>query len=45
MIMHERSGNMGRDVVSAKLDVIFKKLFTENADLLHSFVASMPGIR
>ncbi len=32
---------MGRDVVSAKLDVIFKKLFTENEDLLHSFVASM----
>ncbi len=25
---------MGRDVVSAKLDVIFKKLFTENEDLL-----------
>ena len=23
---------MGRDVVSAKLDVIFKKLFTENED-------------
>ena len=35
---------MGRDVVSAKLDVIFKKLFTENADLLHSFVASMLDI-
>ena len=34
---------MGRDVVSAKLDVIFKKLFTENEDLLHSFVASMLG--
>ena len=31
---------MGRDVVSAKLDVIFKKLFTENEDLLHSIVAS-----
>ena len=35
---------MGRDVVSAKLDVIFKKLFTENSDLLHSFVASMLDI-
>lgn len=35
---------MGRDVVSAKLDVIFKKLFTENTDLLHSFVASMLDI-
>lgn len=35
---------MGRDVVSAKLDVIFKKLFTENEDLLHSFVASMLDI-
>ena len=36
---------MGRDVVSAKLDVIFKNLFTENSDLLHSFVASILGIR
>lgn len=35
---------MGRDVVSAQLDVIFKKLFTENEDLLHSFVASMLDI-
>ena len=35
---------MGRDIVSAKLDVIFKKLFTENSDLLHSFVASMLDI-
>ena len=35
---------MGRDVVSAKLDVIFKKLFTENEDLLHSCVASMLDI-
>ena len=43
--MLERSGLMGRDVVSAKLDVIFKKLFTENSDLLHSFVASILGIR
>ena len=32
---------MARDVVSAKLDIIFKKLFTENEDMLHSFVASM----
>lgn len=32
---------MARDVVSAKLDIIFKKLFTENEDMLYSFVASM----
>ena len=32
---------MGRDVVSAKLDIIFKKFFTENVDMLYSFVASM----
>lgn len=32
---------MARDVVSAKLDIIFKKLFTEIKDMLHSFVASM----
>lgn len=32
---------MGRNVISAKLDIIFKKLFTENPDMLHSFVASM----
>ena len=32
---------MARDVVSAKLDIIFKKMFTENKDMLHSFVASM----
>lgn len=32
---------MARDVVSAKLDIIFKKIFTENEDMLHSFVASM----
>ncbi len=35
---------MGRNVVSAKLDVIFKKLFTEHQDMLHSFVASMLDI-
>ncbi len=30
---------MGRDVVSAKLDIIFKKIFSveENEDLLHDF--------
>lgn len=33
--------HMARDVVSAKLDIIFKKLFTENRDMLHSFVADM----
>ena len=35
---------MARDVVSAKLDIIFKKLFTENEDMLYSFVASMLDI-
>lgn len=32
---------MGRNVISAKLDVIFKKIFTENKDLLHEFVADV----
>ena len=32
---------MARDVVSAKLDIIFKKNFTDNKDMLHSFVADM----
>ena len=32
---------MARNVISAKLDIIFKKIFTENEDMLHSFVASM----
>ena len=32
---------MARDVVSAKLDIIFKKIFTDNKDMLHSFVADM----
>ena len=35
---------MARDVISAKLDIIFKKLFTENEDMLESFVASMLDI-
>lgn len=35
---------MARNVISAKLDIIFKKLFIENEDLLHSFVASMLDI-
>ncbi|MCI7766548.1 MAG: Rpn family recombination-promoting nuclease/putative transposase [Oscillospiraceae bacterium] len=35
---------MPRDVISAKLDIIFKKLFTENEDMLYSFVASMLDI-
>lgn len=35
---------MARNVVSAKLDIIFKKIFTENDDMLHSFVASMLDI-
>ena len=36
---------MSRNVISAKLDIIFKKLFTENEDMLHSFVASMLDIQ
>ena len=34
---------MGRDVISAKLDIIFKKMFflEENEDLLHDFLASL----
>ena len=32
---------MPRNVISVKLDIIFKKLFTENEDMLYSFVASM----
>lgn len=35
---------MGRDVVSAKLDIIFKKIFTENTDMLHEFVADVLDI-
>jgi len=35
---------MARDVVSAKLDIIFKKIFTENEDMLHEFVAGMLDI-
>lgn len=33
-----------RDVVSVKLDIIFKKFFTENKDMLHEFVAAMLDI-
>ena len=32
---------MARDVVSAKLDIIFKKIFTENEDLLQEFLADI----
>lgn len=34
---------MGRNVISAKLDIIFKKMFSleENEDLLHDFLASL----
>ncbi len=32
---------MARDVVSAKLDIIFKKIFTENDDMLHEFLADI----
>ncbi len=35
---------MARDVISAKLDIIFKKIFIDNEDMLHSFVASMLDI-
>ncbi len=35
---------MARDVVSAKLDIIFKKIFTDNKDMLSSFVANMLDI-
>ena len=35
---------MGRSVVSAKLDIIFKKIFTENADMLHEFIADILDI-
>lgn len=33
-----------REVLSAKLDIIFKKLFTENQDLLQSFLCSILDI-
>ncbi len=32
---------MARDIVSAKLDIIFKKIFSENDDLLLDFIASI----
>ena len=32
---------MGQGVVSAKPDIIFKKLFSENTDLFLDFVASL----
>ena len=35
---------MARNVISAKLDIIFKKFFTDNKDMLHSFVAGMLDI-
>ena len=35
---------MARDVVSAKLDIIFKKIFTENVDMLQSFLADILDI-
>ncbi len=35
---------MARNVVSAKLDIIFKKIFTENKDLLTDFTAHMLDI-
>ena len=35
---------MARDIVSAKLDIIFKKIFTENVDMLQSFLADILDI-
>lgn len=35
---------MSRNIVKAKLDVIFKKLFTEHKDLLHDFISEMLDI-
>ena len=35
---------MPRNVVKAKLDVIFKKLFTEHEDLLHDFISEILDI-
>lgn len=35
---------MARDVVSAKLDIIFKKIFTENDDMLQAFLADILDI-
>lgn len=35
---------MARDVVSAKLDIIFKKIFTENEDMLQEFLADILDI-
>lgn len=34
---------MGRNIVKAKLDIIFKTMFTksENEDILHSFLSTM----
>lgn len=35
---------MYREILSAKLDIVFKKMFTENEDMLISFVAAALGI-
>ncbi len=35
---------MARDVISAKLDIIFKKIFTENRDMLQEFLADILDI-
>lgn len=35
---------MPREVFSPKTDIIFKKMFTENRDMLHNFLAAMLGI-
>ena len=32
---------MADDIVSMKLDVVFKKMFVDNRDMLQAFVASM----
>lgn len=35
---------MARNVISAKLDIIFKKIFTENQDMLREFLSDMLDI-
>ncbi len=36
---------MSREIISPKLDVIFKKIFTENRDLLQAFVCDLMEIK
>ena len=32
---------MSREIVSVKIDVIFKKFFTEHEDMLHAFISDI----